>query len=211
MQLHETLDIRDQSTLLQPNIATFGGGMNFLTTGDSIFSIDQFATRNQFVGGQLGLFGEVNLSRLFEECKVTGLWLGVGGKLAVGDNHREVVVAGQSTVTSTVIPAQTFPIGVLSLPTNSGHFSTDGLSAILEADLKLGYDITRNLRVTAGYDYLNWSNVVRAPEIVPAQISSNQLPPDPFFGVPGQPVPPPRFRTSNIWVQGVSLGLEYRF
>jgi hypothetical protein len=199
--LHETLNISQQTTLLQDAIASFAGQV--LVTGDQISTLDRFATRDQFVGGQAGLFLEARFDRF---------WVGTGAKLAIGGTHQEGAVSGFSSVVSSVIPPQTLNIGVLALPSNSGFLKNDGLSVVFDLDAKVGYDITSWLRAVAGYEAIYWTNVVRASQIIPNRVSGVQEPLSPFFGAPGgQQIPAPSLRTSSIWMQGLHIGLEFRY
>jgi hypothetical protein len=64
--------------------------------------------------------------------------------------------------------------------------------------------------VFTGYTLLYWFDVVRAGDPVDLTVNPNLLPPvtGPAAG-PSRPAP--RFQTTDLWVQGLSTGLEFRF
>lgn len=61
--------------------------------------------------------------------------------------------------------------------------------------IKLGYNITCNLRATVGYDAMYWTNVLRP---------GNQIDRLRDFGHPA-----PQSNRSDIWAHGFSAGLHF--
>ncbi|MGG7379585.1 BBP7 family outer membrane beta-barrel protein, partial [Escherichia coli] len=51
--------------------------------------------------------------------------------------------------------------GLLALPSNIGNFQRNRFGVVPQVGLKVGYNLTDNLRVYVGYDFLWWCNVVR--------------------------------------------------
>ena len=167
---------------------------------------DDFATRNQFYGAQVGLEGEFG----------RGPWsLDVLGKLALGDTHQRVIINGGQQVTNLATGVTTpFRGGLLALPSNIGTHSRDAFSVVPEVNLTLNYHFNEHWRVFAGYDFLYWSErgasgradrprAERAadPELRPAEPTVLQR-----GAPPGGVVPPVR-----LLVQGLNLGLEFRY
>jgi hypothetical protein len=106
----------------------------------------------------------------------------------------------------------TLPGGILALPTNIGHQSKDDFSVIPEAEIRLGYQVTKHLSAFVGYNFMYWSSVVRPGE----QINRNLTPtiiPSFFEFTPGAPAtqPAPLFKTTDFWAQGINFGMELRF
>ncbi len=62
-----------------------------------------------------------------------------------------------------------------------------------QVTLNIGYQVTRNLRVYAGYDYLYWSNVARPGDNV-------------LLAVPGAGVD-----QTNFYTHGVNFGAGWHF
>jgi hypothetical protein len=69
-------------------------------------------------------------------------------------------------------------------------------------ELKLGYNLTPNFRVTVGYDLLYWSVVARPGEQISRSVNlTGTTPAAPVF----------TFHESDLWVQGISIGGDLRF
>jgi hypothetical protein len=169
-----------------------------------ILEQESFNTRNQFNGMQVGLQGE---RRLWNRA-----WLGWSTKLAMGVTHQIINIDGSTTFTAAPIGTITQPGALLATPTNMGRFTSNRFGVVPEIGVKIGYDITDNLRVFAGYDFLFWSNVVRPGEQIDLNVSPSYRPTILGPGVGGGPrVPAVLFNTNSYWAQGVSFGLMYRY
>jgi hypothetical protein len=74
--------------------------------------------------------------------------------------------------------------------------------------------VNRNLNLFVGYDFLCWTNVVRASEPIDRTVNLTQIPTaavfNPAFGPPGTPAPP-TFRSSDLIVHSIKVGLEWKF
>jgi hypothetical protein len=186
LRLDEDLRIRDDFTALTPPGATS------LVT-------DQFATHNTFNGGELGL--QTNFAR--------GRWsLEVLSTLSVGNLRRSVSINGSTEVTVPGFAPVSGPGGLLALPSNIGQYSSDRVVVIPELGITAGWQLTRRLRATLGYSLLWWPSLVRPGEQIDLVVNPNQLPP----AVPGGPARPAFIlNDTNLWVQGVRVGLEYRY
>jgi hypothetical protein len=172
---------------------------NFLNQVSDV-SHDRFATRNQFYGGQVGARAEFQFGRLTFE---------VAGKLALGDNHEAVEIRGSTTEAGTGSPNPgTFPGGILAQPTNSGVSTRNQLTVVPEGQLKVGYQISSQLRATLGYDMLYWNQTVRPDSQIDRNVNPTQS-----LGAPlvGPAAPAAQFNRTDFWAQGVSFGLEFRY
>jgi hypothetical protein len=177
------------------------GNPDLLIPGTRIIANDGFATRNDFNGVDLGVSGS------YARGPVSFTLL---GKLAVGYNQQDVDIFGATNVSVPGGASTNSTGGFLALSPNIGHHSRGNeVSVIPELDLKVGYQITPQLRATLGYTYLYWDNVVRAGAEVDTTINPNLLPNSHTTGGPNNPAF--QFNRSNIWVQGLEFGLEYRF
>jgi hypothetical protein len=187
-QLSESLEIREDLTSLNTN----NPGSFVLT--------DDFSTRNQFNGAELGVH-----------------WMGRRGywsldmlmRLGIGNTRQEVIIAGntQTTQGANVTNASG---GLLAQRTNSGTFTRNQFGMVPELGATLGYQVTQHLRLTAGYSFIYWSNVVRPGDQIDTTVNPNLLPPE----NPTQTAflnPRFAFQDSDYWVQGLSLGGEYRW
>jgi hypothetical protein len=174
---------------------------NFIVPGTTLAVGDRFATRNLFNGFNTGL------SAQFQR----GPWALQGlATIAVGDNHRVVDIDGATTVTVPGMPSVTNAGGLLALPSNIGHFSSDHVAVIPQFGANLYYQITPWLRANVGYTFLLWPQVIRSGDAIDTTVNPNLLPPanSPVTG-PIHPV----FTggTSTFWAQGISAGLQLRF
>jgi hypothetical protein len=160
---------------------------------------DNFQTRNQFYGGQIG-------------AKVGGKWgcftADVISKVALGSMQETVNISGVKTANFGTFIA-TAPGGIFAQPSNIGKRTQSEFAVIPELQLQLGYEITQHFRVFAGYNLIYVSNVVRPGDQIDRTVSFNQLAGLPPTSTPARPLP--LFNTTDFWVHGVNFGLEFRW
>jgi hypothetical protein len=169
--------------------------------GTRIGVVDEFNTTNNFNGVDLGFTGE------FRHGPWSLEWL---AKVALGANHGEVGIDGTTTVRVPGVALVTERGGLLALSSNSGNFDVNRFAVVPELGLKLGYQITPHLRATVGYEFLYWSNVVRPGDQIDTRVNPNLLPP-PILPLAGPARPAPQLATTDLWLQGVSFGFEFRY
>ncbi len=178
------------------------------TTNDLLFFNttvlnDQFGTRNQFYGGQVG--GRVSWKR-------DRLSMDVTGKVALGTTHQVVSIQGDITQSGPgAFAAGTFRGGLYTQPTNIGRRTANEFTVLPAVELKLGYQITPRLRASAGYEFMYWNQVVRPGNQIDRNINQSQ---SPIFGggaLVGQASPTPLFNRTDFWAHGVNFGLEFRY
>ena len=168
--------------------------------GNNIELFDSFRTRNQFHGGTLGLIGRsyrgaVTLEGLF--------------KVGLGNMKQTSIVNGSSTITPTGGGVGTVtPGGLFTQPTNIGTITHNHFCYVPELNANLLYNINSNWRAMVGYTFIYWNQVVLAGNQIDRNVNPSQ-----FAGGPlvGPATPQPRFSRTDFWVQGISLGLDYRW
>jgi hypothetical protein len=150
---------------------------------------DLFRARNNFYGGQVGARAEWMRDRLFVD---------VCGKVALGFTDQDVLINGG--VTQTVASIGTDGFGNTFQSVQVSHSSSGGLLAqparyrrdyftvVPEIDLRVGYQFTRYLRASIGYNFLFWSSVVRPGDQVP------EIP-----------------KATTFWAQGLTCNLGFTF
>jgi len=190
VELDETLNITANSTLFATTTYTDNMG-NILATappGSIVTVFDQFRTRNDFNGGQIGTEFQYQWGR----------WL-LGGmaKFAIGDMHEVITINGSTTV---------FPAGGTPVPlfggnyatTQIGRYSMDKFAFVPEGQLNVGFAITPRIIGQVGYNFLYLSSVARP---------GNQID-NTYDGVshPGVPM-----TSSSFWSQGITVGLRFNF
>ena len=159
---------------------------------------DAIRAHNEFHGVTLGLVAE-NQYGAYQ--------LDLLAKLAVGNMHETILVGGQTTVTEPGLGPVSSPTGLFAQGTNSGVRSRNRLAFIPEINVNLGYRVNDQWSLTMGYSFLYLSDVaVAGGQIDPAvNLSQNPGP------IVGSISPAPLFNTTDYWVQGLSLGADYRF
>lgn len=170
-----------------------------LTSGNFINTNDQFSTRNQFYGGQLG--AKIG-------WQSGPLALDATGKLAIGATHQVVDIQGSSYVSGVGFYPGT---GFYAQPSNIGHYTATEFGIIPSVELKLSYQLSRAWRLFIGYDFMYWNQVVRPGSQMDRNVNLNQ---SPVLGTgtgTGPASPTPMFNRTDFWAQGLTLGFEFRF
>ena len=192
LELRESLGIAE-NTQVDPNSPVFAG--------DNISAFDQFDTVNRFYGAQLGIRSEWWCNRVF----VNGT-----AKVALGDTHQTVDINGSTRITTPGGATTVLPGDLLAQPSNIGHHARDQFSVVPELGMNVGYELTRNLRVFAGYTIIYWTNVERPGDAINLRVNSTRVPTS--LVAPSGPLDPQfNFHNSNFWAQGISFGIQLRF
>jgi hypothetical protein len=201
LDLKERLLVQEDVISLRqvvPPLAVFVPGTETIIT-------DIFSTHNQFYGGQVGVNGQLRRGRFLVD---------VTGKLALGFNHETVDIFGSQFARQPTGQTLAFLGGLLATPTNIGTYSRDRFGVVPELGVKLGYQLTDQVRLTVGYTFLYWSNVVRPGDQIDRVVDANQVPN--FANPPLPPVVGPShplftFRETDFWAQGVNFGVEINY
>jgi hypothetical protein len=108
--------------------------------------------------------------------------------------------------------ATLFQAGLYALQSNSGRQERDKLAFIPEVGLNVGLQVTRHVKLSAGYSLLWVSTVARAGEQIDPVVNVSQFPLrsgiGPLVG-PARPAFP--FAGTDFWAQGLTLGLELSY
>jgi hypothetical protein len=184
----------DDSVGIATNSLTSANPGNGLPANTTFSTFDSFSTQNEFHGGSFGVLGRsyrgaVTLEGLF--------------KLAAGFQRERVAVAGNNSVNGAVSDG-----GVYAQLTNIGTEEQDHFVFIPEINTNIDYRVNQSWRLIGGYSFIYWSRAVLAGNQIDSNINSTQ-----FFGgnLVGSPTPASKFQRSDFWVQGISLGTEYRW
>lgn len=168
---------------------------------------DQFSTHNEIYAGQLGLRGEWSNRWLFASFIAK---LGLGGNVEV--SH----IKGSF---SDPVPMLYYTYGVgnsggiFAQPTNSGEHRQTQFLIIPSATFRLGLNLHRNFRISAGYDILYLSKVIRPGDQIDHSINETQAGSNggiaPVLNGPARPQV--IMKATNYWAQGINAGIETRF
>ena len=170
---------------------------------------DQFGTRNQFSGAQIGLKAEWAFDIVY---------VSILGKLAAGINHETVNINGQFSDPNGSF-FSTFGAGaggLLAQRSNIGSYTSNPFTVVPELQLKVGVKIFHNVEVFAGYDFLYLSQVVRPGDQIDPVINATQAGPNAAGGgtaaqLFGPARPMPLFNESSFWAQGINFGVQFIF
>ncbi|MFO0842694.1 MAG: BBP7 family outer membrane beta-barrel protein [Gemmataceae bacterium] len=169
------------------------------SSGTAFSGLDQFETRNHFIGGQAGARYRYRWGRCSVETAFT---------VAAGVTRQELNVNGNTILNGT---ARSYLGDVFTQTSNLGRFTRDTFTVLPQARVAVGFQVFELVRVFVGGDVLYWSGVVRPadqidtlvyPSAVPAATNLNPVP-------GGQPLP--RYGSSDYWAVGLSLGAEIAF
>lgn len=186
MQLREGLMITEDLTSLEAN------------NPGSFLIQDSFKTFNQFNGAEVGV-----------------QWLGRRGywsaetilRVSIGNSLQRLEVAGTTQSPKGGAISQG---GLLAQPgRNIGNFEQENFAMIPELGATVGYQLTERLKLNVGYTFLYWSNLIRPGDQIDTTVNPNLLPP----AIPGNTFlgPAVDIRETDYWVQGLSVGGEYRW
>ncbi len=194
LELNEGVNVLEDLTVL-PGVPGLGGS-HFLVG-------DGFHARSAFYASQFGARAQIR----------RGNWDAVWtGKLALGGSHEEVTINGSTGLTSPGLATVNAPGGLLALPSNLGVYKHDTFAVAPEFGLSVGYQVTRAVRASVGYNFLYWSNVVRAGDQIDRVLSTNQIPStQPTGAATSGSRPAFAFHDADFWAQGLTFAVEWRY
>ncbi|HLJ94542.1 MAG TPA: BBP7 family outer membrane beta-barrel protein, partial [Gemmataceae bacterium] len=177
------------------------GGVFQQFAGNQLLQNDLFSTRDQFYGGQIGA-----TAKFFLEI----LDVNVSGKVAFGGTAEELHIDGfqmRTLANGTVVPSTG---GLLALPSNIGRYHRGDFAVVPEFDISGSYVICRHVSLTAGYQFMFWSKVLRPADQIDRVIDVTQIPNFPITGIAptGQARPSVPFHETQFWAQGVNVALQ---
>ncbi len=171
--------------------------------GATFAGTDNFSTKNQFFGAQIGVKGQ----QQFGQFDVSGV-----AKVALGDNYQTISINGLSTAAGFGSPPFS-PGGIFSQTTNIGQQNRNQFAVVPQAQVEAGYRFQNGVRLFAGYDFLYISNVIRPGDQIDTTINFSSNPTIAGAGstLTGPARPAQQFNGSSFWAQGVRLGASYAF
>jgi hypothetical protein len=171
--------------------------------GTRITVQDQFKTRNQFHGGQVGYAVSRKWGRFDVDARAS---------VALGVTHQELDIAGFQAI---LPPGQQTPAvfngGLLAVGPNLGRFTNNKFSVAPETTVNVGYMVTPNVRAYIGYNFLYWTNVIRPGDQIDRVVDLTFVPNSRPVAFSGQNRPQPLFKQSDLWAQGLQFGIELRW
>jgi hypothetical protein len=206
----DELQVNNTFTLVRPTGLPSQGGPNgdpptgggpSLGNPLTFATHDQVEAHNHWIGGQVGL----DLDAIFGRFIVH-----VRGEVGMGDMYQVVDVFSQ-TSNNDPRAGGTTPGGLLFGQNDSGQHTRSEISFLSELNLKVGYAVTRNLQVYAGYDVMYITNVARAANqsaLTTGTVEANVAGTNVNLNVNS---PTFRFSDSGLWASGFNVGVELAF
>ena len=183
--------INDDLRISSTRTVTEVGGDIPLGTVTDVF--DKFDVRNEFHGAILGLLHEY-------DCRCW-TWQALA-RISIGNMRERVIIDGSTRI---AVPDQTPTVtagGLFTGEENIGEFRRSEFTAVTELGLTLGYKWGPCTRLTVGYSFIYWNDVLRPGDQIDPRVGE-----DPS----GNQHPRFRFNHGDYWVQGVNLGLIREF
>ena len=125
-------------------------------------------------------------------------------KVGLGNMNETVIVNGSTASTPLGGPTTVTPGGIFAQPSNIGSQTHNHFCYVPEINTNLLYNINSNWRAMVGYSFIYWNQVVLAGNQIDRNVNLGQA-------TGGPQVPLPKFQRSDFWVQGISLGGDYRW
>lgn len=193
LRFRESLTMREHLTLTDIG--------NITPVGTTIDVLDAFGTENDFHGGEVGLSTQFT----------RGCWdLDILTKLAVGNMRQRATIGGHTTITSPGSQPSYHDGGVLALPSNMGSYSWDEFALIPEFNLNLHYRWSERLSFDVGYSLLWITEIARTGGQIDTNINPAQWPANGGHQI--DPLAPlPVLGSSDMWIQGLNVGMAWEF
>lgn len=168
--------------------------------GTTIDLYDDFQTRNEFHGGNVGMVFMGQHNRWTSE---------IVSRVAFGNLDREVRIDGRNTVTVPNLAPVTRPGGLLAQPTNIGVYEDSDFAILPEFQFNLGYAMTNRTKLTVGYTFMYLGDLVRPGDAIDTNVNGLQL--DPNLPLVGPTSPTFAWNDSEMWLMGLTVGAEISF
>jgi len=189
LELDDSIGISDRAVSTDPSSP--------IPLGTTLVGFDGFRAANKFNGGVIGL----------ETERRGGIWsLTTSSKVGLGNMHQTVIINGYS---STTVPGETpsyFAGSLLALPSNIGRYDRNVFTAIPQFSANLGMQVTPRMRLTFGYSLIYIGHVAQAARQIDTVVDPSQI-----GGGPVGSAPTFSWQQNSFWLQGMNLGLNFRY
>ncbi len=169
---------------------------------------DKFDVDNNFYGGQIGLSADFCWNRFS---------FNLTGKVALGAMCERLNIDGSfifNDFGGVITPRITSSGGFFALPSNIGKHNRTSFAVLPEVDVQVSYAIMDCLDLHLGYSFLYVNKVLWAGNQINRNINPTQSALYEFELNPtlvGTPSPIASFKENDLWVQGLNVGLQFRF
>ena len=163
-----------------------------------MFLADSYAARTQFWGPQAGFDAVVYQGPMAFELR---------GKLAMGASDEAVNRLGVTGITTPVGAMPVVPGGLYVSPGAVGKSTRLDFALVPEVAFNIAYRFSDHCAGYVGYNLLYSTAVARAGDQVNRSVNLGGLPL--LGGGAGAPRVPASVTTSDMWVQGLTVGIEF--
>lgn len=164
------------------------------------FGEDEFTTRNQFYGSQVG-------------CKLGVQWekfaVEYVTKMAVGITHQVTIVNGSPLIVASPADPTLLPGPFLALPSNIGRLSSNRVTLVPELALRCRWQMTDHVALRLGYELLYWNKILCPGDQMDPHANLTQIPGR--GPVVGDLVPARMIQHTDFFAQGLDAGIELRY
>jgi hypothetical protein len=209
LTLQEKLAIQEQTgptaNFVGVSALAFNGAANIVFPNVITYQ-DQFKTRNNFYGGQVGVRSTWNLDRWFFKIQA---------ELAAGVTDESIQISGSAqrvNVPGGPVVDQA-PSGIFAQASNIGSRSRTQFAVLPSAEVQVGFELFPNKFIQAGYSFMYLSKVVRPGNEIDHSINTSQAAGLADFNrFPNGPASPaPLFSTSEFWAHGLEVGFKVTY
>ena len=170
-------------------------------------SRDNTHVRNNFYGAQVG--GDI-------DSKFGPFFAYARGKVALGTMHQVADIDSRTTIVNNDAARQSPPSmatngGLLGGPNDNGRHTRDAFSVIPEVEVRLGYQVTDWLRGYVGYNGLFLGNTQRAGDSSSISTLNTNVTIANSNNSVNVAQPTFRFNDHDVYIQGVTFGLEAKY
>jgi hypothetical protein len=172
--------------LYGPKFASLEEDMTFTYNSLGAGFLDEFHTRNYFIGGQVGVWVKQNIGAFTADLQAL---------CAIGYSYSNLIVLGKNTLG---INTQVF-----TNDANIGYFGTNYFSVIPEVAGNLAYNLTQRIQLRVGYSFMAYVDVQRPSD----QLVTNLGP-----GIVGPHTAPANPFTSTTYIiHGLNVGASWHY
>lgn len=198
---NETLSLSSRSTALAGRTLPYAG----VTVGSptTIEVRDSFDALNKFHGGQVGLQSQFSSGRWY---------VGATGKVAFGATNQRVIVDGSSAAVNptTGVSSQVLG-GLFANSSNIGRYKSDQFAILTDANATVGYNFTRWLTGTVGYNFIHLSATARPGNLFNGRVDPALVPTSGTYGTGANGSPVFTVKQDDFFVHGVNFGFLIRY
>jgi hypothetical protein len=173
--------------------------------GNNIAEQESFSAQNRFIGGQVGIRGNL----ILDNAIVTGQF-----QLGLGDTNEQINIQGNQLRTLANGQSILSQGALLALPSNIGRHMQNKLAAVPELGVKVAVPINAHVTLGMGLTTLYWSRIARPGDQVDQTVDSRQIPSFPGAAAPGAAGvghPGVPFNQSDLWLMGATFSVEFKW